>query len=79
MDHYSKQNKCFQVAMDQFESPEARAAGIFKRMDVNSDGRVTRQEFVKTCLEDQVSNLKTLLKRSLNYNLVYKRCMDHFL
>jgi len=40
--------------MDQFESPEARAAGIFKRMDVNSDGKVTRQEFVKTCLEDQV-------------------------
>jgi len=28
--------------MDQYESPEARAAGIFKRMDVNSDGRVTR-------------------------------------
>jgi Ca2+-binding EF-hand superfamily protein len=43
----------FQVAMDQFESPEARAAGIFKRMDVNSDGRVTRTEFVKTCLDDQ--------------------------
>mgnify|MGYP002044799935 CR=1 FL=1 len=28
------------VAMDQFESPEARAKGIFARMDVNSDGKV---------------------------------------
>merc|ERR1711923_656091 len=42
-----------QVAMDQFESPEARAEGIFRRMDVNSDGKVTRQEFVRCCLEDQ--------------------------
>ncbi len=31
------------VAMDQFESPEARAEGIFRRMDVNKDGKVTRQ------------------------------------
>lgn len=42
-----------QVAMDQFESPEARAEGIFRRMDVDSDGKVTRQEFVRCCLEDQ--------------------------
>ena len=42
-----------QVAMDAFESPEARAEGIFRRMDVNSDGKVTRQEFVRCCLEDQ--------------------------
>ena len=41
------------VAMDQYESPEARAEGIFRRMDVNSDGKVTRQEFVRCCLEDQ--------------------------
>ena len=41
------------VSMDQFESPEARAEGIFRRMDVNSDGKVTRQEFVRCCLEDQ--------------------------
>lgn len=41
------------VAMDQFESPEARAKGIFARMDVNSDGKVTKQEFVRCCLEDQ--------------------------
>ena len=42
-----------QVAMDQFESPEARAEGIFKRMDINDDGKVTRREFVRCCLEDQ--------------------------
>ena len=41
------------VAMDQFESPEARAKGIFARMDVNSDGKVTKTEFVRCCLEDQ--------------------------
>jgi len=40
--------------MDHYETPEARAAGIFQRMDVNLDGKVTRQEFVRTCLEDQV-------------------------
>merc|ERR1712059_164991 len=37
---------------DCYESPEVRAATIFKRMDVNSDGKVTRQEFVTTCLDD---------------------------
>ncbi|QQP57274.1 Neuronal calcium sensor 2 [Caligus rogercresseyi] len=39
--------------MDNFETPEARAQGIFNRMDVNADGKVTRQEFVRCCLEDQ--------------------------
>ncbi len=42
-----------QVALDQYESPEARAKGIFQRMDIDSDGRVTRQEFVRCCLDDQ--------------------------
>ena len=32
---------------------EERAVGIFHRMDVNNDGRVTRAEFVRTCLNDQ--------------------------
>merc|ERR1712154_194632 len=32
---------------------EERALGIFHRMDVNNDGRVTRAEFVRTCLNDQ--------------------------
>ena len=32
---------------------EERAGGIFHRMDVNNDGRVTRAEFVRTCLNDQ--------------------------
>merc|ERR1712158_155834 len=30
------------------ETVETRAESIFKRMDLNSDGRVTRQEFVRT-------------------------------
>ena len=34
-------------------SPEPRAADIFRIMDVNNDGRVTRAEFVRTCLNDQ--------------------------
>lgn len=38
---------------DMAESPEQRAATIFKKMDIDSDGRVTRHEFVKTCLDDQ--------------------------
>ena len=37
----------------QYENPEERARGIFRRMDVNGDGRVTRVEFVRTCLNDQ--------------------------
>merc|ERR1712059_20375 len=37
---------------DSYESPEVRAASIFKRMDVNADGKVTRAEFVTTCLDD---------------------------
>ena len=32
---------------------EERALVIFQRMDVNNDGRVTRAEFVRTCLNDQ--------------------------
>merc|ERR1712212_970594 len=43
----------------ELESPEERATSIFKRMDINDDGRVTRQEFVSTCLDDQ--NLIELL------------------
>ena len=34
------------------ETPEQRAEDIFRRMDANSDGRVTRQEFVRCCLND---------------------------
>ena len=37
---------------DLLESPEKRAEDIFRRMDANSDGRVTRQEFVRCCLND---------------------------
>ena len=34
-------------------SPEDKAVAIFQRMDVNKDGKVTRAEFVRTCLNDQ--------------------------
>ena len=48
-----------QALVDQFETPEKRAEDIFQRMDLNSDGRVTRQEFVRSCIND--SNLAQLL------------------
>ena len=41
------------VQQDQHESAEERAKEIFFRMDMNSDGRVTREEFIQTCLVDQ--------------------------
>ena len=37
----------------QSERPEERALGIFQRMDVNNDGRITQVEFVRTCMNDQ--------------------------
>ena len=52
-------SKLFQALVDQFETPEKRAEDIFQRMDVNSDGRVTRQEFVRSCIND--NNLAQLL------------------
>ena len=41
------------------ETPLERAQAIFQRMDVNDDGKVTKDEFTKTCLEDK--NLLDLL------------------
>ena len=35
------------------DTPEERAREIFTKMDVNSDGKVTREEFTKTCLNDR--------------------------
>jgi len=35
------------------DSAEQRAEIIFKKMDINADGKVTRQEFVKCCQHDQ--------------------------
>ena len=42
-----------QAAVDQYETPQERAANIFKRMDINEDGKVEMKEFVRCCLEDQ--------------------------
>jgi len=35
------------------DTPLERAQEIFRRMDVNSDGKVTKEEFTKTCLNDK--------------------------
>ncbi|CAH8616354.1 unnamed protein product [Schistosoma rodhaini] len=40
-------------------SPEARAEEIFDKMDENGDGVLTREEFMKGCMED--SQLKAML------------------
>ena len=35
------------------ESPEEKAQDIFKKMDMNSDGRMTKDEFIRACKVDQ--------------------------
>ena len=35
------------------EHPVDRARNIFRQMDTDCDGKVTREEFVSTCLKDQ--------------------------
>ena len=52
---------------NQLESPAKRAEDIFRRMDANGDGRITRQEFVRFSLNDP--KLMELL--SPNSMLVY--------
>ena len=37
----------------QYENAKERARGIFEKMDIDSDGKVTKEEFTKTCLEDK--------------------------
>ena len=37
----------------QDEAVKEKARGIFEVMDINSDGKVTKEEFTKTCLEDK--------------------------
>ena len=40
------------MGLYQLESPAKRAEDIFRKMDANGDGRVTRQEFVRCSLND---------------------------
>jgi hypothetical protein len=41
------------MVLNEFETPEAGADDIFKRMDVDSDGKVSMEEFASCCLKDQ--------------------------
>jgi len=41
------------LAERQMESAEQRAENIFKRMDINSDGKVEKREFVRCCMQDK--------------------------
>merc|ERR1712227_658858 len=52
----------------QNESADSRAVNIFKKMDVNSDGVVTREEFVTACLAD-TSLMQMLTPRTGNCHL----------
>ena len=42
------------LAERQMETAEQRAENIFKRMDINSDGKVEKREFVRCCMQDRV-------------------------
>ena len=35
------------------EAPELRTRDIFEKMDTNSDGVLTKEEFIKGCLNDE--------------------------
>ena len=42
-----------QPHLAQYESAKEIAKGVFEKMDIDSDGKVTKEEFTKTCLEDK--------------------------
>ena len=42
----------FFAAPTPHDTPESRAKKIFSQMDVNGDGQLTEEEFVKGCLQD---------------------------
>ena len=37
----------------EFKNPGSRAENLFQRMDLNSDGEVTKEEFLKFCRKDE--------------------------
>jgi len=51
------------LTSDHSETPEKKAAEIFRKMDLNNDGRITREEFIQTCTTD--NNLVQLLSPNL--------------
>jgi len=51
------------VPLAKGDTAENRAEDIFRRMDLNSDGKIEREEFVKVCSQDQ--NLVELLTPNL--------------
>ena len=38
----------------EFKHPGSRAENLFQRMDLNSDGKVTKEEFLKFCRKDEL-------------------------
>ena len=52
------------VSVEEQQSPEERAHGIFTRMDINSDGKVTRSKQIDLSLyEPARKNSNYLVKR----------------
>ena len=54
----------------QEKTPEENAEDIFNKMDLNSVGRVTRQEFVQACINDSV--LLGLLAPNTRYLVLFQ-------
>ena len=54
-------------AVSDKDSAEERANNIFRRMDINSDGRLTEQEFLAGCLADK--DLAKILAPNVEMNI----------
>ena len=61
----------------QKETPVEKAEDIFHKMDLNKDGRVTRQEFVQACVNDSV--LLGLLAPDTRYCCYFETRGDTYL
>jgi len=54
-----------------FGSPEAHAEEIFRRMDTNSDSKVTQEEFIKSCLSDPVESV-CIFKTQVSFDIFFR-------